>query len=153
MVAISASVFAKTEADFVKGIFATENGCKQLKALSEGKAERSIKTVPEVLTREGFDGWEFSCEFTRIDQHNSSTWIGLMLCQEGAKIGVSNFVFSKRDDGVIEVFTPGEEQPDVFRLCAIEDSGAAPAGTPSKTEPDQKTPDAAKPDAPKAGDQ
>lgn len=111
------AVLAKEQATFIEGTFATEAGCAKLEALGKG-TPRNVETVPDVLTKDGFQGWEGSCEFTRIDIHEpGKVWIGLMYCVEGATMAPQTYAFIKGGDGSLEVAATGEDEPQVYRRC------------------------------------
>ncbi len=108
---------AKDKAEFLQGTFATETGCKMLKALSGGTPRR-IETAPEVLTQEGFKGWESDCEFTKVFEHDPGRiWLGMKLCFAGPSIGPQTFVFIKGQGGNFEVAASGQDQPEIYVRC------------------------------------
>jgi len=89
LLAQSSLAAATEKARFIEGTYATDEGCRKL-ALLEAGTEKSIETVPEVLTNEGFKGWESACTFTKVFE-----------------------------DGSIEVGGGGDEKPEVFRRCDV----------------------------------
>lgn len=108
---------AAEKAGFIDGTYATDEGCKKL-ALIEAGTERSIETVPEVLTDEGFKGWESSCTFTKIFEHDpGKSWVALLMCVDGPTMTPLTYAFAKGDDGSVEVAGSGDEKPEVFRRC------------------------------------
>ncbi|MCB1519193.1 MAG: hypothetical protein KDJ37_01305 [Hyphomicrobiaceae bacterium] len=110
-------VLAKDKASFIDGSYATEEGCAKLKALAAG-TPRSVETVPEVLTAEGFKGWEGSCEFTKIYEHDpGKSWVAVLFCVEGATMTPLTYAFARNDDGTIEVGGGSEPEPELFRKC------------------------------------
>lgn len=114
---VTTAAEAKEQAAFIDGTFATEAGCAKLEALATG-TPRNVETVPDVLTKDGFLGWEGSCEFTRIHEHEAGkVWIGLMYCVEGATMAPQTYAFIKGGDDSFEVAATGEDEPQVYRRC------------------------------------
>lgn len=108
---------AKVKARFIAGQFATEEGCAKLKAIDAGKP-RNVETVPDVLTEDGFQGWEGNCEFTQVFEHEPGrVWVGLMVCSEGMTIVPQSYVFIKAEDQSLEVAAAGQDAPEIYKRC------------------------------------
>ncbi len=119
---LAAPLAAKERGTFIDGTFATEKGCKKLEAIAGGKP-RNVETVPEVLTADGFVGWEGSCEFTKVFEHEpGQVWVGLMYCVEGASMNVATYAFTKTGPDSFDVSGGGSDEPEEFRRC---EAGAA----------------------------
>lgn len=105
-------------ADFIKGTYAAGDGCKMLEKLATG-TPRGLTTVPEVLTADGFKGWEGSCEFTKIFPHDrGKSWVAIMLCSEGMTLAPTTTVFFKDPDrDSFDVATTGQDEPQVYERC------------------------------------
>ena len=63
--ALPGGALAKDRAIFIEGTYASKEGCQKLAAIEAG-TPRNVETVPEVLTADGFKGWEGACEFTKV---------------------------------------------------------------------------------------
>lgn len=119
LVAQSSLAAATEKASFIEGTYATDEGCRKL-ALLEAGTEKSIETVPEVLTNEGFKGWESACTFTKVFEHEpGKSWIALLLCREGETMTPLTYAFARGEDGSIEVGGGGDDKPEVFRRCDV----------------------------------
>lgn len=117
LILLPVDVLAKEKADFIQGTFATEEGCKKLAAIEAG-GPRTVETAPEVLTEDGFKGWEGACEFTRVFEHEPGrVWLGLMVCSEGAVVAPQSMVFIKGEGETIEVAGSDQDEPEVFQRC------------------------------------
>lgn len=113
----SGAAVAKEKAAFIEGTYATQEGCDKLDALAGGKP-RSVESVPDVLTSDGFKGWEGACEFTKVYEHEAGrVYIGLMFCGEGATLAPQTYAFIKGEDGSFEVAASGQDQPDLYVRC------------------------------------
>lgn len=78
------SANAAEKAAFVEGVWATEEGCAKLAALGTGTA-RSVETVPETLTADGYQTWEGGCTFTSIEEtEKGRAWTVKTSCFESA---------------------------------------------------------------------
>jgi hypothetical protein len=76
---------AEVKAPFVDGVWATEEGCRKLAELAAG-TPRSVETVPETLTADGYQTWEGGCTFTSIEEtERGRTWTVQTSCAEGAE--------------------------------------------------------------------
>ncbi len=124
---VAATAEAKERGTFIDGTFATEKGCKKLEAIAKGKP-RNVETVPEVLTATGFAGWEGSCEFTKVFEHEpGQVWVGLMYCVEGASTNVATYAFTKTGPGTFDISGGGSsDEPEEYRRCEAGDA-AKPA--------------------------
>ncbi|MDX2257611.1 MAG: hypothetical protein NW205_01715 [Hyphomicrobiaceae bacterium] len=108
---------AAERAEFLKGTYATADGCRKLQKLAAG-TPRSVETVPETLDAEGFHGWEGGCRFTRIFEHEAGkVWIGLMFCVEGASLTPQTYAFVKGDGDSFEVAGSEDDEPDLYLPC------------------------------------
>ncbi|MGD9667872.1 MAG: hypothetical protein AB7U75_02335 [Hyphomicrobiaceae bacterium] len=112
-----AGALGKEKASFIEGTYATEEGCKKLAAIEEG-GPRNVETAPEVLTADGFKGWEGSCEFTKVLEHEPGrVWLGFMVCMEGATIAPQSVVIVRGEGDNLEVGNDGDDQPEVYQRC------------------------------------
>ncbi len=112
--------FAKEKASFIKGTYATQEGCKMLGKLAAG-TPRALTTVPDTLDEDGFHSWEGSCEFTKVFEHQpGAIWTGLMYCVEGNTINVPTLVFLlNEEDQSFEVVPAGSDAPEVWHRCNV----------------------------------
>lgn len=73
------------KAPFITGIWATEEGCGKL-AKIDGGTPRSVETVPETLTADGYTTWEGGCTFSEIKEAAPGRkWSVKTSCVEGAE--------------------------------------------------------------------
>ena len=109
---------AKEKATFLSGQYATEADCAKLRKIEAGEP-KNVETAPELLTADGFQGWEGGCEFTKTYEHNpGKSWVGLMVCSEGQTIAPATFVFLKsEEDDSFEVASQGQDEPELFIRC------------------------------------
>lgn len=108
---------AKEKARFIDGTYATEDGCRKLKAIAAG-TPRNVETVPDVLDEDGFKGWEGVCEFTQVLEHEAGrVWVGLMVCSEGMTIVPQTYVFIRGEDKSLEVAASGQDAPEIYKRC------------------------------------
>jgi hypothetical protein len=71
-------------ATFIDGIYAMEGRCESLVALDAG-GPRTVETVPETLTAEGFKTWEGGCDFAGIEEEvEGRVFVATMTCTDGA---------------------------------------------------------------------
>ncbi|MDX2307269.1 MAG: hypothetical protein NW216_03420 [Hyphomicrobium sp.] len=78
----SATRAAET-ADFISGTYVIEGRCPALAALQAG-GDRNVSTVPETLTRDGFQSWEGGCTFDDVNEISPGRlWRARMDCHEG----------------------------------------------------------------------
>lgn len=70
--------------DFVKGIWATEDGCKKQAAIDAG-GPKSVETTPETLTPDGYKGWEGGCTFTSVTENGPGKWTVKTDCHEAVE--------------------------------------------------------------------
>lgn len=129
--AIAASIgataaLARERAGFIRGSFATADGCRKLEAIANG-GPRNVATVPDVLTADGFKGWEGACEFTKVFEHEpGQSWVALMLCSEGATTTPATYAFVKSGDDAFDVsLSGGAGEPEEWKRCAAADAAAA----------------------------
>ncbi|MGE0052912.1 MAG: hypothetical protein AB7S74_01770 [Hyphomicrobium sp.] len=110
---------AEVKGNFIgPGTYATADGCKKVAALAQGK-ERNVETVPETLTKDGFQGWEGSCTFRSITEvEKGAKWKAAMDCQEGAEEGPESDLFERLDDGSLKVTVMGNHT--IFVRCDAE---------------------------------
>lgn len=127
VMALAAAADAKERASFIEGTFATEKGCKKLEAIAKGKP-RNVETAPEVLTADGFAGWEGSCEFTKIFEHEpGQVWVGIMYCVEGAATNAATYAFTKTGPDTFDVAGGGGDEAEEYRRCEAVGAPAANA--------------------------
>jgi hypothetical protein len=74
----------KVKANFIKGVWATADGCKMHAAIEAG-GPKNVETTPEVLTEDGYQGWEGSCSFVSVKENGSGKWTVETACAEGAE--------------------------------------------------------------------
>lgn len=117
LAALPGGALAKDRAIFIEGTFASEEGCKKLAAIEAG-TPRNVETVPEVLTADGFKGWEGACEFTKVFEHEPGRmWLGFMVCSQGAIITPQSVVISKGEGGSLEVAADDDKEPETYHRC------------------------------------
>lgn len=92
------------QADFIGAdIYATADGCSKVAALAAG-AERNLTSVPDTLTRNGYEGWEGGCTFTSITElEPGKKWKAEMACAEGAEEGTETDIFERLADGKLKI--------------------------------------------------
>jgi hypothetical protein len=74
----------RQKATFIAGTWATEEGCGKLAKIAAG-TPRSVETVPETLTQDGYATWEGGCTFTDIQETAPGRkWSIKTACAEGA---------------------------------------------------------------------
>lgn len=74
---------AETKAEFIKGTWATRNGCEQQKAIDAG-GDRNVGTVPELLSDQGFNSWEGGCAFTSVTEKKpGKLYEAQLACSDG----------------------------------------------------------------------
>ena len=89
------------------GTYATAEGCHKWKAIEAG-GDRNAGTVPEVLTQDGFQGWEGACTFSSItEKEPGKMWSAAMDCHEGATGGPESDIFERLADGAIKMTVMG----------------------------------------------
>ncbi len=100
--------FAGVKGTFIgAGSYATKEGCEKLKAIDAG-GDRNVETAPDVLTEDGFMGWEGACTFKSItEKEPGKMWSAAMDCAEGASEGPETDIFEKMLDGSIKVTVMG----------------------------------------------
>ncbi len=71
---------AEVTADFITGTYVIEGRCEKLAKIQAG-GPKNVETVPETLTRDGFQGWESGCSFKWIKQKKKGqVWVARMAC-------------------------------------------------------------------------
>lgn len=92
---------AKERATFLSaGQYATTEQCEKLRAVEAG-GPNNVGTAPELLTADGFHGWEGGCEFTKVFDHDpGKSWTAIMLCSEGmsSRPALYHFVKDVKED-------------------------------------------------------
>ena len=109
---------ARTVGGFIDGTYATKEGCAKLAKLAAGKP-RNVETVPETLTKDGFQSWEGSCEFTQVLEHEpGKVYIGIMYCVDAGSFYPETDLFIRESDGTISVAVQGNDsEPTVLQRC------------------------------------
>src|SRR5690242_9159019 len=74
----------KVKANFIKGVWATADGCKMHAAIEAG-GPKNVETTPELLTEDGYQGWEGGCSFASVKENGSGKWTVETACTEGAE--------------------------------------------------------------------
>jgi hypothetical protein len=75
---------AGERASFITGTYVMAGKCEKLAKLAAGTS-RSVMTVPETLTADGFEGWEGGCSFISIKEKSKGrVWVATMACHEAA---------------------------------------------------------------------
>jgi len=111
--ALITSVGAAAEgrrADFITGIYALEGRCEKVAALAAG-GPKTVQTVPETLTSEGFRSWEGGCDFVSIaEKEKGRVYEAQMTCVEGAEEWTETDTFTlDAAAGAITVSVDGDE--------------------------------------------
>ena len=105
---------AETKATFITGTWATKDGCQKLVDIAAG-GNRNVETVPEVLTADGFDGWEGSCTFKEIKEMSpGKVYDATLACGEGPEEWEENDTFVLTG-GTITVTV--DDEATVFVRC------------------------------------
>ncbi len=117
---------AKEKASFIDGTYASAEGCKKLAAIEAG-GPRTVESVPEVLTADGFKSWEGACEFTKVFEHEpGAKWLGFMVCSEGAIITPHSVVIIKGEADQLDVASDEDSEPEVYHRCDAGKGNAKP---------------------------
>jgi hypothetical protein len=69
---------------FLTGIWATDEGCKKQAAIDAG-GPTGVETTPEVLTPDGYKGWEGGCTFTSVRENGPGKWTVGTDCHEAVE--------------------------------------------------------------------
>jgi hypothetical protein len=69
---------------FLAGVWATADGCKRQAAIDAG-GPKSVETTPEILTSEGYKGWEGGCTFSSIKEDGAGKWTVATQCTDAAE--------------------------------------------------------------------
>src|SRR5262245_53254204 len=73
------------KATFITGTWATVEGCEKVAQLAAGSV-RSVTTVPETLTQDGYETWEGGCTFSEINETEPGRkWSIKTACVDGAE--------------------------------------------------------------------
>ncbi len=76
---------AEVKAAFITGTWATEEGCQKLAKIASG-TPKSVETMPETLTQDGYATWEGGCTFSEIKETvPGRTWSVKTACVDGAE--------------------------------------------------------------------
>lgn len=110
---------AKTTAKFLKGQYATEAQCAKLRAIEAG-GPRNVETAAEVLDETGFHGWEGTCEFTTIFEHDpGKSWVAIMVCFEGPSASPATYFFTKDEEhDAFDVVSDDNDEVERYTPCA-----------------------------------
>lgn len=121
LLAAAMPAMAKEKASFIDGVYSSADGCLKLARIEAG-GPRNVETVPWTLDADGFHGWEGSCEFTRVLEHEpGKEWVAIMVCVEGAQFVPDLYLFMRGEtDDELEVAHQGSDVPDVYRRCKSE---------------------------------
>lgn len=82
---VSGAAAAETavRGSFIKGIYAMEGRCTAWAAIEAG-GDRTVETVPETLTEDGFSAWEGGCSFISVKEKTKGRrWVAKMACGDG----------------------------------------------------------------------
>ena len=110
----------EVEAPFIQGTYASGEGCKKLDAIANG-GPKNVGTVPETLTRKGFETWEGGCSFTSIKETvTGKTWVAGMACMESADESTETDTFELLADGRIQVTVEGKTT--IFERCKTKEA-------------------------------
>ena len=101
------------KAAFIKGTYANDHECKKLRAIEAG-GPKNVATAPELLTSDGFLGWENWCSFASITAATDG-FVAKMSCGEGPEEWTDTYLFKRRADGAIDVTVKGKTER--FRRC------------------------------------
>ena len=69
---------------FLKGVWATADGCKMQAAIDAG-GPKSVETTPEILTADGYKGWEGGCSFSSVKEDGAGKWTVATDCTDAAE--------------------------------------------------------------------
>jgi hypothetical protein len=114
VLAPSAARGAEPGAFLGDGVYTMAGGCRKLEALANG-ATPNVATVPEKLTRAGFESWEGDCTFLTVHQSKPGTWVAKLTCIQGGDEYEETTTFKKLDDSRFRVKTDGKSSE--FALC------------------------------------
>lgn len=114
----AAPAWAKVKAGFLgDGIWATAADCAKLKAIAAG-GPRNIETDGEMLTADGYEGWEHSCAFVSVgERRKGQIWSVRSKCAEGLHAWVMNETFTKQPDGSFKVVSGKDTL--VYQRCDV----------------------------------
>ncbi len=117
-VCLAVPAVAKDRANFLRGQYATEADCAKVRKIEAG-GPRNVETAAELLDAEGIHGWEGTCEFTKVFEHDpGKSWVGLMVCSEGIQTIAQTYVFMKNEDAdSFDVAAENAESPDTYIRC------------------------------------
>lgn len=94
------------KATFIVGTYATAHECKKLRAVEAG-GPKNVATAPELLTAEGFHGWENWCSFASIHPAGNGH-SAKMKCGEGPDGWTDTYLFKRRGPDAIDVTIKGK---------------------------------------------
>jgi len=107
------------KASFIIGTWATEEGCQKLAKIAAGSV-RSVTTVPETLTADGYDTWEGGCTFSEIKETAAGRkWSVKTACVESAEEWSDSETMELDETGKRLTVTV-EDKVTVFVPCAAE---------------------------------
>jgi hypothetical protein len=72
------------KAPFIAGVWATADGCKMQSAIDAG-GPKSVETTPEILTADGYKGWEGGCSFSSLKDEGAGKWTVETSCTDAAE--------------------------------------------------------------------
>jgi hypothetical protein len=94
------------KAGFIKGTYATDHECKKLRAVEAG-GPKNVATAPELLTSDGFHGWENWCSFASI-KPKGDAFVAKMSCGEGPETWTETYTFKRAAYGAIDATEKGK---------------------------------------------
>lgn len=106
LVAVPVAAEPGVKAGFIKGTYATDHECKKLRAVEAG-GPKNVATAPELLTSDGFHGWENWCVFASIKPKGGG-FAAKMSCGEGPESWIEIYKFKRVADGVIDATEKGK---------------------------------------------
>ncbi|HEX4892231.1 MAG TPA: hypothetical protein VFV47_03015 [Hyphomicrobiaceae bacterium] len=97
------------------GVYTLPGGCAKLARIARG-GPKNVQTTPETLNAQGFESWEASCEFTRVNVEVADrVWTTEVKCTEGPDEWTAVNRFEKIDADTFNVTVDGETS--VYKRC------------------------------------
>lgn len=114
------SPVSAVEANFLKGIYSTDAGCKKFEANAAAKKPDLVgEDRPTTIERNGMFGVEWSCEYASIDRVSKrKTYIATMFCLDAGDPSVDHMTMEMEKDKTMRV-KQGDGEPVMYRRCKI----------------------------------
>jgi len=115
------SPVSEAEAYFLKGVYATDEGCKKLEANEAAKGEPLVgKDRPITIERDGVYGLEWSCEYASIDRvARRKTYIATLFCLDAGESSIDHMSMAMKDDENLIAKRSSDGKPVSYRRCKV----------------------------------